>query len=198
MIFPIIELPFGVNELEPFISGKTMSIHYEKHYKGYVNNLNKLTKDINADHETFKSIMLKNHLSNNSLFHNSAQAWNHTFFWKCLNPKKSKPSKELEIILSKNFGSMEKFKEIFSNMALSFFGSGWIWVIKDQSGEIEIVGKSNADNPLTEGKIPLLVCDVWEHAYYLDYQNERNKYIEHFWEIINWDFLEQNLSKNVM
>jgi Fe-Mn family superoxide dismutase len=195
MIFPILELPFAVSDLGPFITSNTMTIHYEKHYKGYINGLNKLTENLNSNTETLKSIMLKNYLSDNSLYHNAAQAWNHTFYWNCLNPKKSKPSKNLTNILSEKFGSIEKFKEIFCESALSFFGSGWIWVTKEESGEMMIVGKSNAGNPLTEGKIPLLVCDVWEHAYYLDYQNERIKYIDQFWEIINWEFFENNLSK---
>ncbi len=156
-----------------------MEIHYEQHYKGYVSSLNKLTNNIGFDSETLKSIMLKNYQNDNLLFHFAAQSWNHTFLGKCLNPQKTKCSNELEVVLTKQFGS------------------GWVWVVKEASGEIKIVGKGNAHNPLTEGSTPLLVCDVWEHAYYLDYLNERKIYINHFWEIINWDFFERNLTNEL-
>jgi Fe-Mn family superoxide dismutase len=194
MIFPIIEFPFAYSEFEPKISSKTMETHYEKHYKGYMSNLNKLSNDSDFDHMTLEDVIFENFQSNNALFQNAAQAWNHIFYWKSMSSKNIQISKNLSNILTRQYESVQKFKDCFIDSASNFFGSGWVWVAQEPSGKIIIVSKNNANNPMTDGNIPLLVCDIWEHAYYLDYQNEKMKYVSDFLEIVNWDFLEKNLN----
>jgi len=190
MTFKLQSLPFPKNGLQPYISEETIEYHYGKHHQGYVNNLNKLIENTEFAHKTLEEIIK---MAKGGIFNNAAQTWNHTFYWNCLIPKQPNPSQELVKLLEKHFGSLDKFKEEFSNVAATHFGSGWAWLVKDKNGSLEILSTPNGDNPITVGKIPLLTCDVWEHAYYIDYRNARAKYIEVFWNIVNWDFVANNL-----
>jgi len=191
MAFQLPELPFSKDALKPHISEETIEYHYGKHHKAYVDNLNKLIAGTEFENMTLEEIILK---SKGPIFNNAAQAWNHTFFWNCLSPNGGgKPSGQLLQEIEKYFGSFEEFKSQFSNAAITLFGSGWAWLAKKPDSSLEIIQASNAGNPLTEGKKPLLTIDVWEHAYYIDYRNARPKFVEAFWEIVNWDFVEKNL-----
>lgn len=194
MSFKPIELPYKKKELEPFISQETMEFHYDKHYKNYINKLNELIKNTKFEKKSIKYI-IKN--STNEIFNNAAQVWNHEFYWKCMNPKKKYILKEkTNKLIKKKYGSIAEFKNQFISSAIKNFGSGWTWVIKKHDS-IDIINTKNAENPISEtDKIKiLLVVDVWEHAYYIDYRNMRNEYLNHFWKIINWDFFEKNLNK---
>lgn len=186
-------LPYEMNALEPHISKETLEYHYGKHHKAYVDNLNKLIPGTEFEKMDLESIILK---SEGSIFNNAAQVWNHTFYWHCLTPHSSKkPEGELAQAIEKTFGSFEKFKEIFSQKAISTFGSGWAWLVKKQDGSIDVVSTSNAQTPMTSQQKALLTCDVWEHAYYIDYRNARPSYVEHFWNLVNWDFVAKNFAK---
>lgn len=194
MSFKLIKLPYKHNELEPFISKETMEFHYNRHYNNYINKLNELIKNTKFENKSIKYIIQN---STGELFNNAAQVWNHEFYWKCLNPKKEFSLQEkTNRLIKKKYKSIENFKNKFINSALKNFGSGWTWLIKKYDS-IEIINTKNANNPISKKcklKI-LLVVDIWEHAYYIDYRNMRNKYLENFWEIINWDFFEKNLNK---
>lgn len=185
MNFSLPILPYAPNALEPIISENTINFHYGKHHQTYIHNLNKLivgTEFENADLET----IIRN--SNGAIFNNAAQIWNHTFYFEALTPNKgTKPSMELSIAINDAFGSFDAFKEEFATSALAVFGSGWAWLAKQANGKLEILKESNAGNPLTSGKIPILTFDVWEHAYYIDYQNRRADYISALWDVIDWD-----------
>ena len=185
------KLPYEMNALEPHISQKTLEFHYGKHHAGYVNNLNKLIAGTPFEGNSLEEIVKT---SQGGIFNNAAQVWNHTFYWNCMtpNPKKTQPSGKLMEAIVRDFGSFEAFKEKFVNACVTLFGSGWAWLVADKEGKLSIVQTSNAQTPLTtEGVKPLLVCDVWEHAYYLDYQNLRANYVNEFWQIINWEFVEK-------
>lgn len=185
------KLPYEMNALEPHISQKTLEFHYGKHHAGYVNNLNKLIAGTPFEGKSLEEIVKT---SQGGIFNNAAQVWNHTFYWNCMtpNPKKTLPSGKLMEAIVRDFGSFEAFKEKFVNACVTLFGSGWAWLVADKEGKLSIVQTSNAQTPLTtEGVKPLLVCDVWEHAYYLDYQNLRANYVNEFWQIINWEFVEK-------
>lgn len=190
MPFTLPNLPYAKNSLIPHISAETIEYHYGKHHQTYVNNLNNLVTNTQFTEKTLEEIIKT---SSAGIFNNAAQIWNHTFYWNCLNPNQQKPSAKLIEILAKNFGSLEKFQEEFTKTALGLFGSGWVWLVKNQDQKLSIVSLSNAGNPLTNNQIPLLTCDVWEHAYYIDYRNARTKYLEAFWKIVNWEFVEKNL-----
>ncbi len=185
MKFELPQLPYALDALEPVISKQTLEFHYGKHHQAYVTNLNKLiegTKFENADLET----IVKE--SDGGIFNNGAQVWNHTFYFESFSPNGGgEPSGALADAINSSFGSFDKFKEEFSNAAATLFGSGWAWLVKKADGSLAIVKESNAGNPLKDGLTPILTCDVWEHAYYLDKQNARPKYIEDFWKIIDWD-----------
>lgn len=196
MTFQFQNLPYKENELEPFISEQTMNFHFKKHYKKYIANLNALLVECNQTPGSLKEALLKYHTINDAIFQNAAQAWNHEFFWNCLSPQKTAPSPVCKKMLKEHFGSYESFKSKFLESALGLFGSGWIWVVKNSSGGIGIMALGNAENPMTSGHVPLLVCDVWEHAYYLDYQNDRTKYLNQFWQVLNWNFFDQNLEED--
>ena len=185
------KLPYAMDALAPHISQKTLEFHYGKHHNGYVNNLNKLIAGTPFENKSLEEIVKT---SQGGMFNNAAQVWNHTFYWNCMtpNPKKTAPEGKLMDAIVRDFGSFEAFKEKFVNACVTLFGSGWAWLVADKDGKLSIVQTSNAQCPLTEGMKPLLVCDVWEHAYYLDYQNLRANYINEFWSIINWDFVELN------
>lgn len=184
------ELPYPLNGLEPYISAETLEFHYGKHHQTYVNNLNNLIIDTEFATLSLEEIIKK---SSGGIFNNAAQTWNHTFYWHCLSPKGSdmKPSSALLEAINQKFGSFAQFKDEFTKCAITTFGSGWAWLVKNPDGTIGIVSTSNAATPLTGEALPLLTCDVWEHAYYIDYRNARPKYVEAFWNLVNWDFVNQ-------
>jgi superoxide dismutase, Fe-Mn family len=192
MAFELPALPFEKNALSPYISEETIEFHYGKHHQAYVNKLNALIVDTEFERKSLEDIIKT---SEGAMFNNAAQIWNHTFYWNCLQPSGNKQiSPELTSAINKTYESLEKFKEEFTKAALGLFGSGWAWLIKDSDGELLITTTSNAGNPLAAKQTPLLTCDVWEHAYYIDYRNARAKYLEGFWEIVNWDFVSQNFA----
>jgi Fe-Mn family superoxide dismutase len=185
------ELPYAKDALTPGISAETIEYHYGKHHKAYVDNLNKLIPGTEFEKMSLEEIVKK---ASGGIFNNAAQDWNHSFYWNCLSPKAGgEPAGALANAINKNFGSFAQFKEKFSNTAVTTFGSGWAWLVKNSDGTLSIESSSNAGNPLKDGKKALLTCDVWEHAYYIDYRNARAKYIEAFWNLVNWKFVEQNL-----
>jgi len=185
MKFSLPELPYAHDALAPVISKETIAYHYGKHHQAYVNNLNGLvpgTQFENADLDT----IVKN--SNGPIFNNAAQIWNHNFYFLSLTPKKgSKPSTILAKAIDEAFGSLDNFKTEFGKAAVTVFGSGWAWLVKDGEGKLSIVKESNAGNPLTNGLIPILTFDVWEHAYYIDYQNRRPDYVAALWDLVDWN-----------
>ena len=183
-------LPYAHNALEPNISVETLEYHYGKHHQTYVTNLNNLIKGTEFADASLEDIIMK---AEGGLFNNAAQVWNHTFYWNCLSPNGGgEPSGALADAINSTFGSFAEFKEKFSTSAVTNFGSGWTWLVKNSDGSVEIVNTSNAGTPLTTGQIPILTCDVWEHAYYIDYRNARPKYVEAFWNLVNWDFAAKN------
>ncbi len=182
-------LPYKMNALEPQISTETVEYHYGKHHAAYVKNLNAMIQHTDFEGQSLEDIIQK---SEGGIFNNAAQVWNHTFYWNCLSPQGGgDPSGELAAAIRKNFGSFSEFKTKFINSAVTHFGSGWIWLVQSVEG-LEILSTSNAESPLRTGKSPLLVCDVWEHAYYIDYRNARLAYLEAFWERVNWEFVAEN------
>jgi Fe-Mn family superoxide dismutase len=185
------QLPFAKDALSPYISAETLEYHYGKHHQAYVDNLNKLIPGTEFEKLALEEIIKK---ASGGIFNNAAQVWNHTFYWNCLAPKSgSEPSGSVASVLNKSFGGFAQFKEKFSNAAVTLFGSGWAWLVRNHDGSLAIEALSNAGNPLKDGKKPLLTCDVWEHAYYIDYRNARAKYVDAFWNLVNWKFVEQNL-----
>ena len=184
-------LPYELNALEPHISKETLEYHYGKHHQTYVTNLNNLIKD-----SAFAEISLEEIIKQSSegVFNNAAQVWNHTFYWNCLSPKGGgQPTGKLANAINSTFGSFDKFKEEFTKKAVTTFGSGWAWLVKNPDGSLALVSTSNAATPMTSNQTALLTCDVWEHAYYIDYRNARPKYVEAFWNLVNWDFVAKNL-----
>lgn len=187
--FTLPALPYPSDALEPNISKSTIDHHYGKHHQAYVDNLNKLIIGTEFEKSSLEEIVLK---SSGGIFNNAAQVWNHTFYWNCFSPSpKQLPSGKLMDAIKSEFGSYEEFKTKFTSAALTLFGSGWAWLVKNDNGKLEIIQTSNAENPIRQGKTPLLVCDVWEHAYYIDKQNKRPAYLESFWEIIDWKKIEE-------
>lgn len=183
-------LPYAKDSFAPIISAETLEYHYGKHHKTYVDNLNKLIQNTEFENSSLEDIVKK---SSGSIFNNAAQIWNHTFYWNCLSPKGGgEPSGAFASTLIEHFGSFAQFKGKFISTAVTLFGSGWSWLVKNPDGSLAIEATSNAGNPLRDGKKPLLTCDVWEHAYYIDYRNARAKYLEMFWNIVNWKFVIQN------
>jgi superoxide dismutase, Fe-Mn family len=184
------ELPYAKDALAPGISAETIEYHYGKHHKAYVDNLNKLLTGTEFEKMSLEEIIKK---ASGSVFNNAAQDWNHTFYWNCLSPKAGgEPTATLTNAINKSFGSFSQFKEKFTSTAVTLFGSGWAWLVKNSDSTLSIESSSNAGNPLKDGKKALLTCDVWEHAYYIDYRNARAKYLEAFWVLVNWKFVEQN------
>jgi superoxide dismutase, Fe-Mn family len=191
MTFELPALPYDKNALEPHISEETLDYHYGKHHQTYVTNLNNLVEGTEFATMSLEEIIQK---SSGGVFNNAAQVWNHTFYWNSLNNKGGgEPTGAIAAAIVEHFGSFDSFKEQFTKTAVTTFGSGWAWLVKNTTGALELVSTSNAGNPLTEGKTPILTCDVWEHAYYIDYRNVRPKYLEAFWKLVNWDFANQNL-----
>lgn len=178
-------LPWAPDALEPYISKQTIEYHYGKHHQAYVTNLNNLIPGTAFENASLEEIIQK---AEGGIFNNGAQVWNHTFYWQCLSPNGGgEPKGELAEAIKRNFGSFEVFREKFSAAAATLFGSGWAWLVKTSDGKLEIIQESNAGNPLRYGKTPLLTCDVWEHAYYLDKQNRRPEYITDFWKLVDWE-----------
>lgn len=185
-------LPYPVDALEPHISRETLEYHHGKHHKTYVDNLNQLLPGSGLENLSLEEIIQQ---SSGGIFNNAAQVWNHTFYWYCLSPNGIRePSEMLAAALSQQFGSFARFQEQFTKTALTTFGSGWAWLVKNKHGALEIISTSNANTPLTDQKTPLLTCDVWEHAYYIDYRNARAKYVETFWKIVDWGFVSKNFT----
>lgn len=189
MKFSLPELPYAHNALEPIISEKTISFHYGKHHLTYVNNLNGLVVGTEFEDADLDTIVKK---SEGPIFNNAAQIWNHNFYFLSLTPNKgSKPGEKLAAAIIAAFGSLDAFKEEFGKAAITVFGSGWAWLVKDAEGKLSIAKESNAGNPLTRGLVPLLTFDVWEHAYYIDYQNRRADYVAALWDLVNWDVVSE-------
>ncbi len=186
-------LPYAKNALEPHISAETLEFHHGKHHQTYVDNLNKLVPGTEFENASLEEIIKK--ASAGGIFNNAAQVWNHTFYWNCMGPGAGgEPTGALAEAINQAFGSFEAFKEKFSTSGATNFGSGWTWLVKGTDGALEIVNTSNAGNPMTDGKTPLLTCDVWEHAYYIDYRNARPKYIASFWSLVNWAFVAEQFA----
>lgn len=185
------ELPFAMDALQPHISKETLEYHYGKHHNAYVTNLNNLIPGTEFEDMFLEDIVKK--APTGGIFNNAAQVWNHSFYWNCLSPNGGgEPTGKLLEAINKAFGSFDGFKEKFTKSAVTNFGSGWTWLVNGENG-LEIINTSNAGTALTSGKTVLLTCDVWEHAYYVDYRNARPQYVEAFWNLINWDFVEGNL-----
>jgi Fe-Mn family superoxide dismutase len=183
-------LPYAKDALAPVISAETIDYHYGKHHQTYVTNLNNLIKGTEFENSTLEEIVLK---ASGGIFNNAAQVWNHTFYWNGFKPNGGgAPTGELAAAIDKAFGSFDEFKKQFTQKAITTFGSGWAWLVKNKDGSLSLESTSNAANPLTSGQTPLLTIDVWEHAYYVDYRNARAKYAEEFWSIVNWDFVAAN------
>lgn len=196
MAFTLPELPYAANALEPHMSANTFSFHHGKHHAAYVTNLNKLIEGTDLATKSLEEIILASagDAAKAGIFNNSAQVWNHTFFWNSMKPSGGgKPSGELAAKIEKDFGSYDKFVEEFKNAGATQFGSGWAWLVLDKDGTLKVVKTANAETPMTKGQIALLTIDVWEHAYYLDYQNRRPDFIATFLDkLANWDFAAAN------
>lgn len=193
MAFELPPLPYELNALEPNLSRETLEYHYGKHHRGYVNKLNELLPGSGFENLSLEDIIKK---SSGPVFNNAAQIWNHTFYWHCLDPKGGgEPTGALADAIKNAFGSVDKFKDEFTKKTIALFGSGWAWLVKTPEGGIEIVGTSNAGTPMTDNKKALLTCDIWEHAYYIDYRNERPKYLDAFWKLVNWKFVSEKFEE---
>jgi len=183
------QLPYALDALEPHISKRTLEFHYGKHHQAYVNNLNNLIGGTPFENADLVDIILK---SDGGIFNNAAQVYNHTFYFMGFKPQGGgKPGNKLNDALVNTFGSFENFKEEFSKAGASLFGSGWVWLVADSENKLSIVKTANADNPMCHNLKPIMTLDVWEHAYYLDTQNARPKYIENFWKVLNWELIEK-------
>lgn len=185
-------LPYDRTALEPHISAETIDYHYSKHHQTYVTNLNNLIVGTEFENADLESIVRK---AQGGLFNNAAQVWNHTFYWNCLKPNGGgAPTGKLADAINAAFGSFDAFKAEFTKTAIGTFGSGWAWLVQRADGSLALVSTSNAATPLTGTDKPLLTCDVWEHAYYVDYRNARPKYVEAFWNLVNWDFVSAQMA----
>ncbi|HZA75745.1 MAG TPA: superoxide dismutase [Acidimicrobiales bacterium] len=194
MAFELPPLPYPKDALAPHMSEQTLDFHYGKHHQTYVNNLNELIKGTDNERRSLEEIILA--AEPGGLFNNAAQAWNHSFFWSCMTPGGGEPEGELKTAIEHSFGSVDDFLQTFNDKAKTLFGSGWTWLAKGENG-LEIVQTKDADLPLKHGQTALLTIDVWEHAYYLDYQNARPAYVETWLEhLVNWEFAAANLAKS--
>ena len=190
MAFELPALPYAKDALAPHISAETLEFHYGKHHQTYVTNLNNLVPGTEFEGLSLEEIVVK---SSGGLFNNAAQVWNHTFYWHCLAPNAGgEPTGALANAINETFGSFATFKEEFNKCAITTFGSGWAWLVKNADGGLQLVSTSNAGCPLTAGQTPILTCDVWEHAYYIDFRNARPAYLEAFWSLVNWEFATKN------
>jgi Fe-Mn family superoxide dismutase len=194
MSFTLPSLPYKINALEPHISQQTLEIHYGKHHQAYVTNLNNLIIGTEFEHETDLENIVKK--SSGGIFNNASQIYNHTFYWHSLSPNGGGiPTGVVLAEIEKSFGSFEEFKTKFTQASVTLFGAGWAWLVKNAEGKLEIIQESNAGTPLTKGLLPLLTCDVWEHAYYIDVQNRRPDYVAAFWNLVNWEEVKNRLTK---
>ncbi len=185
------ELPCSSNALEPHISAETLAFHHGKHHRTYVDKLNELIPGTPYEKMALEEIIRN---ASGGIFNNAAQIWNHSFYWNCLSPDGGgTPTGKIAGRIDNHWGAFEKFQGELTQSAMTNFGSGWTWLVQNGQGELEIVNTSNAGTPLTDGKTPILTIDVWEHAYYIDYRNARPKYIEAYWNLVNWDFANANL-----
>ena len=192
MIHELPALPYAKDALQPHISAETLEYHYGKHHQTYVTNLNNLIKNTEFEAMSLENIILK---ATGGVFNNAAQVWNHTFYWHCMTPNGGgAPTGALAAAINAKWASFDAFKEAFSKAAVGTFGSGWAWLVKNAAGELEIVSTSNAATPMTNGQTALMTCDVWEHSYYIDYRNARPKYVEAFWNLVNWKFVAANFA----
>lgn len=183
------ELPFKLDALEPHISRETLEYHYGKHHRGYANKLKEVIVGTPLQQAPLEKII---RTATGGVFNNAAQIWNHNFYWNCLTLEPNAPGAELLAAINGEFGSLEKFQEQFKASALANFGSGWTWLVRKSEGQLAISNTDDADTPLRGKDIPLLTCDVWEHAYYIDYRNNRGGYLDNFWKIVNWGFVSRN------
>ena len=191
MAYELPKLPYDMDALQPYISKETLEYHYGKHHAAYVNNLNKLVGGTEFDGASLEDIV-KN--ASGGIFNNGAQVWNHTFYWNCMSPEGNRePSGALLNQIKSDFGSFEEFKDKFSTAAATLFGSGWAWLVKTPAGKLDIIQESNAGNPLRVGLEPIMTCDVWEHAYYIDKRNRRPAYIDDFWNLVDWETIGKRL-----
>jgi len=191
MAFTLPPLPYAMDALAPTISKETLEYHYGKHHQAYVTNLNKQIEGTEFASASLEEIIKK---ASGGMFNNAAQVWNHTFYWSCMSPNGGgQPTGKLLEAINAKWGSVDAFIEAFNTSAAGNFGSGWTWLVKKADGSLDIVNTSNAQTPITGDDVPLLTCDVWEHAYYIDYRNARPKYLESFWKLVNWEFAASNL-----
>ncbi|MDF1683806.1 MAG: Fe-Mn family superoxide dismutase [Legionellaceae bacterium] len=191
MTFTLPALPYAMDALAPHISKETLEYHYGKHHQTYVTNLNKLVEGTESAVLSLEELVKT---SSGGVFNNAAQVWNHSFYWECLSPNGGgEPTGNLLDAIVKAFGSFDAFKTQFTQAAITTFGSGWAWLVQDAEGQLKIISTSNAANPMTSNLKPLLTCDVWEHAYYIDYRNRRPDYLNAFWALVNWNFVASNL-----
>jgi Fe-Mn family superoxide dismutase len=185
------ELPYGREALAPYMSAETLTYHHGKHHKAYVAKLNELIKGTKFQYMPLEEIIVT---ADGPIFNNAAQAWNHTFFWQCLSPHGgAEPTGKVATLIAKRWGNFEKFKTEFSESAIENFGSGWTWLALNMKDELEILNTSNADTAKKHKLKAILTVDVWEHAYYIDYRNERKDYLDGFWKLVNWEFANKNL-----
>ncbi len=193
MTFKLPELPYPRDALAPKISKETLDYHYGKHHQSYLKKLNAQVSGSKFEGQSLEDII---RTAKGGVFNNAAQVWNHSFYWNCLSPQGGGAAKgPIDPAIKDAFGSFDEFRDTFTRSAARNFGSGWTWLIRNRDGALAIVNTSNADTPLTDSKVtPLLTVDVWEHAYYIDYRNARPKYLEAFWALVNWDFVNSNYS----
>jgi Fe-Mn family superoxide dismutase len=186
------DLPYAIDDLEPHLSAETLQYHYGKHHQKYVNTLNELAEGTEFENMTLEQIICQ---ADGKVYNNAAQIWNHTFYWYSFSPDgKREPLAGAAKKLSDNFGSFEQFKEKFNSVCMGLFGSGWVWLSMDSDGQLSIDAGKDADNPLREGKTPLLTCDMWEHAYYIDYRNDKQSYLDAFWQLVDWKVIEDRMT----
>ena len=191
MSYELPALPYAMDALQPCISKETLEYHYGKHHAAYVNNLNKLVEGTDFATAGLEGIIKK---AEGGIFNNGAQVWNHTFYWNCMAPEgNEEPSGALLNAIKSDFGSFEEFKDKFSVAAATLFGAGWAWLVKTPSGKLDIVQESNAGNPIRSGLEPIMTCDVWEHAYYIDKRNRRPAYIDDFWKLVDWETIGKRI-----
>ena len=200
MNFKLPKLPYAMDALEPHLSKNTLNFHYLKHHQKYVDMTNKLTEGTSYANLPLEEVIVETSRKkeDQKIFNNAAQAWNHTFYWNSMTPEKPvKLNEKLLESIEESFASMESLEQQFKKEAAAIFGSGWMWLIKDEHGALDLMATKDGDTPFVHHKTPLLACDVWEHAYYLDYQNERPKYLDNFWKVINWKFVENNFQQEI-
>ncbi len=184
------QLPYALDALEPHLSRETLEYHWGKHHRAYVERLNDLVRGSEFEGRPLEEIIKH---ARGAMFNNAAQAWNHAFYWRCLAPRgRRRPRGRLAAAIDARFGSFDAFRSWFARTANAKFGSGWVWLARTAEGNLLVEATDDADNPMVQGHTPLLACDVWEHAYYIDYRNERSRYVEAFWELANWEFVERS------